>query len=318
MSSKQIVTLSSVVGALLLTQLVSCSKFQPTNPVPYDGPGEELPADQLPTPTDLQILDVGDTYLQLAWTDTTGQAPAILVEGRLAHETDYSLWTILPAGTSEWDARVLPDSSYVIRIAARNTDGHSPWTEPVSATALAQGYWEVSGGVRNDTPGCRDLFFRFGRANRFRPTGTLTIAGPEGWNDGREFQKTWGSYYIGLSSIGVTTGRYNLKFATVDRLFEAAVDINASLVLSLPEVQFEILPGRRVQAEWSCVGAETFGFCWGPWGRAPCVSAGTSTDTLLVAREDDPVYMLKVTAFANDLDGQPASSSRTFTIDFGE
>ena len=86
--------------------------------------------------------------------------------------------------------------------------------------------------------------------------------------------------------------------------------------MPLPAVQYEVLPGRQVQVSWSCEGADRYGICWGPQGMAPCFSAGTATDTLLVAWEDDLEYWLDVSAYKEDLGGQAASSSRFYTVEF--
>ena len=308
-----------LAGLLVLIQINSCREIEPLDPVATSDPGEENPDQPLAVPVDLHVLDVGDTYLQLAWADTSGQAAAIVVEGRRAGVDSFSTWSTLPAGTAEWETEVQPDSTYEFRIAACDGDDRSAWTEPVRATALPLGYWEVTGGVNHQAPDCRSLFFRFGRANRFRPDGgTLTITGPDDWNDGNPYQRPWDTYYIGLTSRGTATGEYTLTYQTPNRFFTATVFIDATLVLPLPEVDVQVLPGRRVRATWSCEGAQSYAFCWGPAGEAGCHSAGTTTDTLLTALENDPVYWLDISAYCNDYGGQPARSSRFFEIELPE
>ncbi len=216
-------------------------------------------------PADFRVLDVGDTYLKIAWTDTAGQNPIILIEGRLETEQDFCLKATLEEGIQEWETAVQPDSTYVYRIAAANSDSISQWTPPLSITALRSEYWDVSGGISNESCVGLSLFFRFGRAIRFYPRGTPTITGPDDWNDGIPFQRDWSTFYIGLNSnYGVCSGDFRLFFGKDDRRFSATVTIDDSLVLPLPTVDIELLPERSIHATWSCDDADRFAICWGP------------------------------------------------------
>ncbi len=307
-----------VLGCLVtLLVLSACSNDLPARPgLPYADEGPLLTADQLPVPAALQVAEVGDTFLQLAWADTSGAPPAILVQGRGQNEADYSLWTILAAGADSWEAPVAPDSSYVIRIAARNADGHSPWTDAVTARSWPLHYWDVTGGISNLSPGYRDVFFQFGRTNRFRPVGTLVVNGPAGWNDDRPFSRSWGSYYIGFRSRGVATGDYQLEFHTAERLFLATVAIDAGLVLPIPVVEHEMLDETHLSVSWSCPGATTFGLAWGPPNDAAWGSVGAGCDTVLTILPGEPEYWLGVSAYTDDLQGQPARSEWQHTFLF--
>jgi hypothetical protein len=301
---------------LVLLVLVSCSKFEtPLNPMPYVDEGPPLTADQLAIPADLQVAEVGDTFLQLVWADTTGTPPAIVIQGKRTGESDYSLWHILPAGIQQWDAPVQPDSSYVFRIAARNAEGHSPFTAEVAATAWPRHYWEVTGGIHHQHPGYRSVFFRFGRANRFRPSGTLVIRGPEGWNDDREFRQHWGSYYIGLNARGAVSGIYELEFTSGDRRHETSVYLNENLVLPLPVVQYELLPERQLAVSWDCPDADSSALIFGPLTGAPVVSVSVR-DTVLVFPEAGQEFILGVEAYKEDLQGQPASSGWSTRLEY--
>jgi hypothetical protein len=283
--------------------------------MPYVDEGPALTAEQLSVPADFQVAEVGDTFLQLVWADTTGTPPAIVIQGKRTGESDYSLWHILPAGIQQWDAPVQPDSSYVFRIAARNAEGHSPYTAEVAATAWPLHYWEVTGGIHHQHPGYRSVFFRFGRANRFRPSGTLVIRGPEGWNNDHEFRRSWGSYYIGLIDRSAATGTYELEFINGDRRHEARVDLNANLVLPLPEVQYELLPARQLAVSWECPEAEAFTLAFGPISGAPIHSVSTR-DTILVFPEEGQEYILAIYAFKEDLQGQRASSGWSINLEY--
>ena len=313
--SKVVSVLCGLIGLLLLP---ACSNDLPSRPgLPYADEGPLLTADQLAVPAGFQVAEVGDTFLELAWADTSGTPPAIVVQGRGKNKAGFSLWTILAAGIDSWDAPVDPDSTYVIRIAARNADGHSPWTEPVTATSWPLHFWDVTGGISNLSPGYRDVFFEFGRANRFRPLGTLTVNGPPGWNPGRTFSQSWATYYIGFRGRGVATGDYELEFHNADRLFLATVAINAALVLPIPEVDHEFLDETHLAVSWSCPGASTFSLAWGPPNDAAWGSVGAGRDTVLTVLPEEPEYWLGVAAYTEDLEGQPARSEwqHTFLIE---
>jgi hypothetical protein len=117
-----------------------------------------------------------------------------------------------PATPADFRVDTLGDT--FIRLAWTDTadDQRSAWTEPLEVTAYRLGYWEVTGGIHS-SPCSQSVFFRFGRANRFHPPGTLT---------------------------------------TATRQFTADVTIDADLTLPLPEVSLEQLPGRQLHAIWSC------------------------------------------------------------------
>jgi hypothetical protein len=266
-------------------------------------------------PADLHVVDVGDHYVRLAWADTASQEPAVFVEGRLDGATDFTLLALLEPGSLDWEGAVQPESTHVFRVAARVDTSRSAWSPPVTVTALRLGYWEVVGGVKNDACQGLDVFFRFGRANRFYSGGgLLTVAGPLGWNDDQVFQSAWNTYYIGFNGRGAVSGDYHLTLARDDRTFAADVTLDASLVLPLPEVDLETLPDRRLRANWSCAGADRYGICWGPVGQAGCQAVGACTDTVLVALEDDPVYWFDLMAYRDPVQGQEASSSRLFSV----
>jgi hypothetical protein len=296
--------------AALLVLVAACSKSGlPSDPMAYPDEGPALSADELAVPADLEVVGAADTFVRLSWSDTTGSLPAIVIQGRLQGDQDFSLWHIVPAGVQEWDAPVQPDSSYAFRIAARNGEGHSPYTEEVAATALPMHYLEVSGGVHRDGPCCTSVFFRFGRANFFSPPGTLTISGPAGWNDDRVFQSSWGSRYIGLNGRGAATGFYELEFQAGGRRFEARAFIDASLVLPLPSVDIEDLGVGRMAVSWDCPDADSFSFTFGPAQSGAVIGGTSSRDTVVVFEETAVEHILEVGAHRADLQGQPASSS---------
>ena len=302
-----------VVGlglAALLVLMAACSSSDlPSDPMAYPDEGPALTADELAVPADLQVVGAADTFVRLSWSDTTGSLPAIVIQGRQQGDREFSLWHIVTAGVQEWDAPVQPDSSYVFRIAARNREGHSPYTEEVAATALPMHYLEVSGGVHRDGPCRASVFFRFGRANFFSPPGTLTISGPAGWNDDRVFRSSWGTRYIGLNHRGAVTGFYELEFEAGGRRFEARIFIDASLVLPLPSVDIEDLGAGRVAVSWDRPQADSFSFAFGPAHSGAPFGGTSSPDTVVVFEETAVEHMLTVGAHRSDLQGQPASSS---------
>lgn len=305
---------------LLLTLMIllpACNQ-EITQPAPPDsGPQEPpVPAD-LAAPSDLHVLDVGDNYVAMAWADTSGRHPATLIQTKSANGTGYSPLARLDPDQLEFEATIQPDSAYDFRAAFIASSDTSAWTPPLRVTALPLGYWDVTGGIRNDHCSGLDVFFSFGRANRFRPDGSLlTVRGPDGWNNQEVFQHEWDTSYVGFVGRGAVSGEYQLTYERSDKVFTATVNLDASLILPVPEIQGEILPGRRFHATWSCEGAEHYGICWGPRGMAGCFGAGTATDTTLVALENDQYYWFDLHASRGLVHGQKASAARLLLINW--
>lgn len=304
--------LLSLLGLVLMS---ACSDSERPHEVPVSP--SSLPDPVAVTPVDLRVTEVGDIYLELAWDDTSGQEAGYLLQTRSGADEDYVLLARLDPGVDEWEMEVEPDSTYAFQIAAFTSSSISDWSDPVQATALRAGYWEVTPGIFNQSCWGPYVSFSFGRANRYYSGGgTLTIEGPPEWNGGQDFVRVWHTYYIGCTGAGIASGDYHLTLDRGDRQHTATVTIDATMVLPLPEVTLDILPDRRVHASWSCEQADRYGLCWGPANEAGCHSVGTCTDTILVADEIDPINWLDVSASRDPINGQRSSSARGFTINW--
>lgn len=282
-------------GLLTLLLTSACTQTDTiVNPVP-----------PVPVPTDLRAAEVGEDYAILAWE---AESFVVVVEGRRQGDVAFSELGWYPPWTESCEVEVEADCTHEFRIAARDGDRQSNWSDALSVTARSAGYWEVRGGVMRQPDDQRDLFFEFGTANRFSGTGVLWIEGPEGWADDEPFTKDVDAMVVTFEGKGAVTGDYHLRFNSASgRNHEISVFVDATDVLPpVGVVVTEPDAGLPPRIEWLCEGATAAEFCFG-WGQEPflCAPVAVPADTSLWLPGDN---LLIITAYRSAADRQPAMS----------
>jgi hypothetical protein len=95
--------------------------------------GYALAGGALPgTPTALSAPDAAGTDIAVSWTAPAGGAASYVVQYKLTTDTDWKTWPDWTAGTS-LTITGLAVGSYMIRVAAVNSNGPSLWSSAVTA-----------------------------------------------------------------------------------------------------------------------------------------------------------------------------------------
>lgn len=133
-------TLTATIPGLLVgtSYEVRVRNVNAFGPSVYAGPVTATTRSGAPTaPTNLTATPFSSTQINLAWTNTAGNATSIEVQYQLATETNWTNGptTIDPTEVSlDYNAPFAPATAYRFRVRAVNGSGPSEWAGPATAT----------------------------------------------------------------------------------------------------------------------------------------------------------------------------------------
>jgi hypothetical protein len=266
--------------------LVGCGDEEVTAPTAVDCPAH------------LQIVSTRAQSLVLNWHDHSDDNEGFILQRVTGDHGVFATIDTLPANQFDYiDIGLTARQEYTYRVCAFNSIGQSEYSnEANGSTTFA---YTVMAGIENHYSNGRDNAFRFTSGPGFALPGTLTVAGPEEWNDGEVFTSLWSTTYIGFNRRGAVSGTFEINWCMDGVCADTTLYVDATLILEKPVITVTDQGGGNVHVSWHCEGAERWSFgC--DFAEYP-FSAGASTastDTTLTGLESGMEYWILVSAFA--------------------